>query len=123
MKISQNISLRQNTTTAVGINTEKDRKGPKRTEKGPKRTEKHVLLYYLPKRRRKVADRAKKTTRQQAWELLGGKATSGGVIAYFSDNYGVLFCAFSVIFGRVNQSSKETNSLTYHHGDGQSRVR
>ena len=43
--------------------TEKDRKGPKRTEKGPKRTEKgpkrtekHVITYYLPKRRENVAE-------------------------------------------------------------------
>ena len=59
----------------VGLNTEKDRKGPKRTEKdrkgpkrdrkktekGPKRTEKDALVYYLPKRRRKVGDIDNKT--------------------------------------------------------------
>ena len=36
--------------------TEKDRKGPKRTEKGPKRAEKELLMYYSPKRRRKVGN-------------------------------------------------------------------
>ena len=48
--------------------TEKDRKepkrtekGPKRTEKGPKRTEKHVITYYLPKRRVNVAEGGKTT--------------------------------------------------------------
>ena len=44
----------------VGLNTEKDRKEPKRTEKDRKGTEKDrkgtekdALVYYLPKRRRK----------------------------------------------------------------------
>ena len=47
--------------------TEKDRKGPKRTEKGPKRTEKDALVYYLPKRRRKVGDRQQNIRQGSIW--------------------------------------------------------
>ena len=59
---------------AFGLNTEKNRKeprrgqqGPKGTEKGPKRTEKHVLVYYLPKRRPKVGDRQQGSRRGSIW--------------------------------------------------------
>ena len=31
-------------------------KGPKTTEKGPKTTEKDALVFYLPKRKRKVGE-------------------------------------------------------------------
>ena len=47
--------------------TEKDRKGPKRTEKGPKRTEKDALVYYLPKRRQKVGDRQQNSRQGSIW--------------------------------------------------------
>ena len=39
----------------------KHQKGLERTEKGPKRTEKHVITYYLPKRRENVAEGGKTT--------------------------------------------------------------
>ena len=72
------------TKKAVGLNTEKDRegpkrtekdrkgpkkteKGPKRTEKEPKRTEKDALVYYLPKRRRKVGDRQQNSRQGSIW--------------------------------------------------------
>ena len=49
---------------AVGLNTEKDRKGPKRDRKG---TEKDSLVYYLPKRRRKVGDRQENNHQGSIW--------------------------------------------------------
>ena len=73
-----------NSPVGVGLNTEKDRKGPKRTEKdrkgpkrtekgqkrtemGPKRTEKDALVYFSPKRRRKVGDRQQNSRQESFW--------------------------------------------------------
>ena len=56
----------------VGINTEKDRKGPKRTVKGPTKAEKDVLINYSPKRRRKVAVGIIVTEKQQAVAPIRG---------------------------------------------------
>ena len=55
-EIHRRVASYEYSVSSVGMNTEKDRKGPKRTEKDQKGTEKHVNTYYLPKRRKHEAE-------------------------------------------------------------------
>ena len=87
---------------AVGMNTEKDRKGQKWDRKAPKSTEKHVITYYLPKRRENVAEGGENTGQQTGNWAVGWKGNLCGVIAGFSTTSVVfsLFSLFSVGLAR-----------------------